>query len=753
MTIRNVRLILGREIRDQLRDRRTLFMIIVLPILIYPLMGLSVLQIEQFKHERPTEVLVVGARMLADLPPLVENKRFAARLFADPAEQELLELSFAPDEPRPGAGRPPTRGGEDARTAAWRAVQAGEFDAALCFPDDFAQRLQLFRQAIRERLDPATESDQAASAARVPPDLQVPSPVIIYSTATRRSVTAYTRLADVLRRWTESIAEDNLAASGLPPEASRPFSLQSADVADETGLRGAATWAVVLPVVLVLWTMTGAFYPAVDLCAGEKERGTLETLLSSPAQRSEIVLGKLATIMIFSMVTAVLNLVSTGLTGWAVMAHLPNLGPPPALAAVWLALALVPLAALFSALCLALAAFARSSKEGQYYLMPLMLVTFPLVVLPMSPGVELSLGNSLIPITGLVLLLRGALEGNYGRVLPYVLPVDAVTLAGCVLAIRWAVDQFNSEAVLFRESERLDLRLWLRHLVRDRQPTPSVANALACGVLILVIRFFVNLAASQPEEFRDFAATTLVTQLTVILAPALVMTVMLTSSPRRTLLLRLPFWRTVPAALALALVLHPAVMTLQVVVLRLYPIAEGVRTALDPVQRMFAGASFGQILLLLAVVPAICEELAFRGFILSGLRHLGRKWRAIVYSALLFGFAHGVLQQSMIACLIGTVLGYVAVQSGSLLPGVAFHLVHNTLGLAAARVTPAVFDRWPALVAVASPLDDGGYEFHWPIIIAGLIAAALLLAFFHRLPYPKSAEEAFQEAVERAGEQ
>ena len=77
--------------------------------------------------------------------------------------------------------------------------------------------------------------------------------------------------------------------------------------------------------MLLLWAMTGAFYPAVDLCAGEKERGTLETLLSSPAERSEIVLGKLLTIMAFSMVTAALNLVSVGVTGWLIFRQMREL--------------------------------------------------------------------------------------------------------------------------------------------------------------------------------------------------------------------------------------------------------------------------------------------------------------------------------------------------------------------------------------------------------------------------------------------
>ena len=107
----------------------------------------------------------------------------------------------------------------------------------------------------------------------------------------------------------------------------------------------------------------------------------------------------------------------------------PLLPPPsPLLAPLWLLIALIPVSALFSALCLALAAFARSSKEGQYYLMPLVMITMPLVILPMAPGVELTLGNSLIPVTGIVLLLRAMLEGNYAQALPFVPPVVLVTL-------------------------------------------------------------------------------------------------------------------------------------------------------------------------------------------------------------------------------------------------------------------------------------------------------------------------------------
>lgn len=746
----NTKLVLRREMRDQLRDRRTLFMIAVLPILLYPLLGMSFFQISQFMREESTTVFVVGARDLEDLPPLFENQQFAPRLFSDPSQRDLLELQFAP---RAKA--------EDSRAMARRAVQDGQYDAAVYFPPDFADRLEAFRAAIRRRAalqrearGSAAEDDAQPSAATDAPvnldvPLQVPSPEIIHTTANEKSQIAFARLSEALRRWTEDIGQSNLEVSGVPAKAAKPFALETADVADDAGLRGAATWAKILPVLLLLWALTGAFYPAIDLCAGEKERGTLETLLSSPAERTEIVLGKLLTVMVFSMITAVLNLISAGITGWAVLSQVKTLGAPPPMAVVWLTIALVPMAALFSALCLALAAFARSTKEGQYYLMPLLLITMPLAVLPMAPGVELNLGNSLIPVTGVVLLLRAALEGHEWAALQYFPPVAAVTVAGCLLAIRWAVDQFNSETVLFRESERLDVGLWFQHLLRDRQPTPPVAAAVFCGVLILTIRFFFSFAMPQPADFRGFAVSAAVTQLVVILTPALIMTIMLTSSPRQTLLLRAPHWLTLPAAALLALVLHPGVRSLQIAITELYPVSEQMLDALKGIEILLHQTPFWQKALVLALLPAVCEELAFRGFILSGFRHVGHKWRAIVYSSIFFGLTHAILQQSLVACLVGIVIGYIAVQTGSLLPCIVFHLVHNSLGVLAAEWTAEVVQRTPALDMLMVE-SNGGLVYRWSVVIGGVVAAAVLLHWFSTLRYSMTEEERLQAKIRRA---
>ena len=222
-----------------------------------------------------------------------------------------------------------------------------------------------------------------------------------------------------------------------------------------------------------------------------------------------------------------------GLTGWLVVAQLPGFGlPPPWPSSPWL-IALVPISALFSALCLALAAFARSTKEGQYYLMPLLLVTMPLVILPMSPGVELNLGNSLIPITGVVLLLRSVLEGNYWQAVQYspcrgVGHADGLP-AGDPLGGRPVQQRVGAVP---RERAAGPWALAAAPAARPASRRPTVAAAVCCGVLILVVKFFLGLA--QPTMARISATSpgwSWSRSWSVIAAPALLMTFLLDRQP------------------------------------------------------------------------------------------------------------------------------------------------------------------------------------------------------------------------------
>ena len=734
----NVKLIWSREIRDQMRDRRTLFTIVVLPLLLYPFLGMSMLRVAQFMKEHPTKIWLIGSDALPADPPLLADDEFAAN-WVSAQDHRLLDLEI--DAELPSQIKP-----QDLRRVAEQHIKAGDYDAVVYFPPDFARQLAEFGRQIQ---------DQDASDNTTPP-VSVPEPQIFVNSATDKSRIAHDRLSGVLAAWRQAIVTKHLIASRISPAATEPFQLMDQDVADE-GNRRAAIWSKILPFVLLIWALTGAFYPAIDLCAGEKERGTLETLLSSPAEREEIVWGKLLTVMVFSAATALLNILSMSITGAIIVRQITSsaggevlqIGAPPVFAVLWLILALLPVSALFSALSLAVAAFARSSKEGQYYLMPLLLITLPLIMLPMFPATELDLGTSLIPLTGIMLLLRSLIEGQFAEALVYAPPVLGMTAVCCMLAIRWAVDQFNNESVLFREGERWGLRLWIRHLVRDRGETPSFGEALLCGVLLLLINFFASLQGSLPAGWGGMMVVILTTQIGLIAAPALLMTVILTRSPRKTLVLSWPRAWTLPGAMMLAVLVHPLVVTFGGYVEHLYPLSPETAELLKPFLAGLQNAPLWQVLLVIAVAPAICEELAFRGFILSGLRHMGHKWAAIALSSVFFGVTHGFLQQSLPACIVGVVIGYIVVQSGSLLPGILFHLTHNSLVVLSSRLDmDAVLNRPELRWIFAGSPGELGVQYSWLAIACAVVAASAVLLAYRNLPYRPYAEESLREVLD-----
>lgn len=753
MNLHNVKLVYTREMRDQLRDRRTLFLIVVLPLVLYPLLGMSFFQLSQFLRNNASEVLLIGAEQLAEcdwLPPLVEGDRFAPELFESPSDSQSLQV-VAPgrsgDQPLPTE---PDKLVEAAR----QAIEEGKVQVVVQFPAGFRESLEAVRQSLLNR-------NETTSETTIP---TVPEAEILSNTANEKSRIAHLRVDAVLRTWRAAVARVNFRDSKVPLDATTPFLVKQQDVAHEQQ-RQAAIWSKILPFVLFIWALTGAFYPAIDLCAGEKERGTLETLLVSPAQRGEIVWGKLLTVITFSVATALLNLVSLGVTAKFVLAQfqeilsasgVSSLSLPPLVSLVWLVVALLPVAALFSALCLACAAFARSTKEGQYYLMPLLLVMMPLMMLPLSPGVDLSLGNSLIPVTGVVLLLRAMIEGQYWQSMPYLLPVIGITLGCCLLAIRWAEDQFNRESVLFRESERLDLGRWLAHLFRDRADTPTLAQAILCIVVVSLVQFFVNVSLSSrvtgDSGFTALAQILFISQVVCIALPVAMMTLLFTRRPARALLLdRLPRWSHVLAGGVLALLMYPVGQQFAQWVEMVYPYSPEVKTEIAALGKTLQQApNWWLPLVLMGLLPACCEEIAFRGFILSGLRHLGHKWWAISISAIAFGMAHFVLQQKISAAAVGLVIGFLAVQTGSLVPCMVFHAIYNSLTLLSARAIEYLGKALTPDSVWASFLKTDGQGMFLPWVTGvAFVGAVAILWWLHRLPYRRTDEEQFRESLDK----
>jgi sodium transport system permease protein len=694
----NVLTIFRREVRDQMRDRRTLFMIFILPIMLYPILGIGIATFLAAFEQKVRTVVVVGAEHLPGTPPLLNAARngFVPALFDTPDEASLMLVQLEP------ASGPWSR-----RSAQEQAIHNRMADVVVAIPAD-----------LRAHLDKIHSE-------------QIP---IAYESTNEQSQNTYLRVREVLSRWKENIVSGRLEKDKKPESYTEPIQTKAVDVAPEER-QGSNVWAKLFPFLLVMMSLTGAFYPAVDLCAGEKERGTMETLLISPASRAEIVMGKFLTVVLASMMTALLNIVSMGLTGLQLAHHAGSvasgggkttatvMAPPTLTSVFWMVLLLIPLSVFFSALCLALAVLARSMKEGQYYMTPLYLVCLPLIFLTLLPGIELNLFYSLVPVTGVSLLLRALILGDYHIAGRFFLPVLIPTVLYGLVALRWAVDQFQREDVLFREAERFDLRIWVRHLFRDKEPTPTAGEAVFCFALMLTLAWF----SIQYTTALSLPVGMAVLQVGLVLAPPLAMALLLTSDPRRTLRLYWPQAKFLGAGVALALALNPLVNELRPIVEQLFPISGTVKELLE--QMMQKMPSLGTSVLLLAALPAVCEEVAFRGYILSGLERHHRTRSAILLSALLFGFLHVLLslfQQLFNATLLGIVLGLLAVRSKSILPGIIFHFLNNALAVVMAHV---VADPRGRQIAVWLYRNPAATLYHWWIVALGVVASSVLLVW------------------------
>jgi len=433
-----VRLIAAREVRDQIRDRRTLFLILGLPILMYPLfVGVGLLFMSAIKEKK----LVVGVAGAEYLPrPQLDVSPGAAAVAGVPA-------GFAHHHAR---AFPPLLAGDKFPDA----YLAADPDGGKLVAKSLAEADEELLAARKVDVILVVEADLTAKLERG----GRPTVRILARDGEENSKLAVRRLTGVLRKWVEDVKAARFARAGLPTEfdvpveVKDPLSDKPADKKIFDELRDVLV--KVIPFLLVMWMLTGGIYPAIDMTAGEKERGTMETLLISPAERAEIVFGKFFAVVTMAFGTAVWNVLLMLVAVVIVQAFFPHsLLSLPGLGAC--VLAALPLAMLIAACCLALGVFARSTKEGNYYMVPMFFVALPLSYWSMTPGMELDGFTSWVPVAN-ALLLQQRLMAMRPDPFPWQhVPAVVISLVACIaVALRAAVRQFHRESVLFREAER-----------------------------------------------------------------------------------------------------------------------------------------------------------------------------------------------------------------------------------------------------------------------------------------------------------
>ena len=232
-----------------------------------------------------------------------------------------------------------------------------------------------------------------------------------------------------------------------------PIVIKKVDVADKRENWGEKIGGMI-PYFIFMLCLQGAMIPATDLGAGEKERGTLETLLISPIERHKLVLGKFLTIALAGATSALITVSSMAVwglvisQGMAIKMVSEFMSAINAIDFVLMFLMLVPVVAIFSAVLLSLSIYARSFKEAQGYMTPLVFAVIVPVMLAMLPGVELKGGWAWVPLTNVALAIKELIKGTMDYFQLFAIFSSTAVIAGALLY--FCVYWFNKEKVLFR---------------------------------------------------------------------------------------------------------------------------------------------------------------------------------------------------------------------------------------------------------------------------------------------------------------
>lgn len=692
----HVRLVFLKDGREVLRDRRTLFVNLVLPVLLYPVLMLFLVQVAQLTQAKAREPGNRPAVALLDVPAgLAAN---LARRGDGAASATAAALRLAPLRSATAAllAAAVTGSGTQARLAGLAGLRAEGLAAAVVW------------------------QEPRGGATR-------PGLAILYDDAHHRNDDARAAIEGAIKDWRSELVKERLAAAGVPatvltPFEQRPVSLAPPAEAVRTRLAG------IVPLLLVLFSLSGAFLPAIDLLAGERERGTLETLLSWPARRRDIFVGKLLVCCVAAVASVALQLLSLTLSAGLLAGQLPadslDLG---ALAGTGLGVlglcfvCLVPICIGMAALVLAITGLAESVKEAQNHLGPLLLVVMAAAMPAALPHTGPSFLLDLVPITGTVLALKASLESSqpaWGHL------ALATAASGClaVVLVSWATRLLESERFRYPGLVRAGWGRWRRW-----GPAPGGPGALeSLGVYALAVGAMALLA---PALFKGQHPALVVVGplLTCIALPALLHR-WAGGYPEAGLSLGRPRARHLAAGTLLAPAILLGTLLLGLAQAPFLPQVEGqemerqIRTLLDG---LYQSGGLPLAVLAVGLMPGICEELLCRGTLLSGFRRsLGPAW-AVLLSAFLFAALHGSPHRFFPQMWVGIALGLLTLRTGTIWPAVIVHALHNGMVVLAQLCYE---NHWahPLVAAILKRQEAWAGALVATALVAGLLGLRLL---------------------------
>lgn len=594
MSLRHVWLTFAKEIREALRDRRTLAVMILLPLVVYPLLSLLAAQVamgrEKSREARPSQIAFSGNGPARDaLEP---------RLRQNPTLFVLLPQG-SPAE-----------------------VESGALDGLI--------------QADASRVDKLT---------------------LLFDASRDESRIAQERLGELVTKV-------------LPDGCAPTLAMKSTSLAPQARL-GGYLLSKALPLFVVLMVLLGAFYPAIDVTAGERERGTLETVLCAPIQRLDLMFGKVLAVAALATLTGLLNLASMAITLLQILRLTSEtvVLDVPWGQALLSSLVILPTSILCASAFVALGATTRTFKEAQSVMLPVYFLT-------VAPALAGSIGDyrlagitTWVPGMNLTLLARDLLVGR--ATWTGVASTLLATAAFSAIALIAAARVYASERLVV--PRRRDAN---RPAVTGR--TTSAGDAMILFALAFLLLYFVFL----PLERRSLVSGLLAAEWLGLFGLVLVYARMSGQRFADAVGLGRPNGKAIVGALLCGCGAWAAVAVFSD---WLVPVPKHVVDALRKSVLPPEGRDHVFTLVLMALSPAICEETLFRGPILRGLGTRVGAGSAIVLTAVLFGLFHLDVYRLLPATLLGILLGYLAHASGSILPAMLAHFCNNAILVTLAR--------------------------------------------------------------------
>lgn len=696
-----------KELIETLRDRRTLAAMVLVPIVLYPV--LMIIIVEALRAE-------TGRKQM---------ERYSICV-PDEAHKQWLQGVLRRDD-SVGATQPAT----SQAAIDFQAAATGNPADALVARLRSDQVDITVLDADQSLWDAVAEHHfHAGILVQPPPNPKQPADrinrivQILRSDTNSRSEFVYNQLNGILAGEADRIVRARVAktpdgVATLTPIITNNLSTSSPQQ------QFARILAMVVPFLLVIMTVTGALYPSIDLTAGERERGTLETLAVSPVPVGQIVAGKFGVIVTIAMFSTALNLGSM-----TAMFHFSKLGelastmrPPPGIeeatvermiertseestaghltqrdylerrsqleheaearsgfittAAPIVMLAMLPFAVLAGGVMLATCSFARTFKEAQNYMMPVMMAfMIPAMIVSYMPTTRLEGVLLVVPVANIVVLIRELFLGNYDIPAMSICLLSTCFYAGVSITV--AARLYGNEAVLFSDVGSYKTLLARRFIKPAAAPSPAAALltvALLFPLYFYWQSYFIDLA-DEPGRIRMVIG---LGQILVLALPAFLIAWYFKLNAASTFSLRTPATLPGLGSLLMAASIVPVSNLLRSVQFHWFP--PNADLLGGQAEALLSGSLFG-VIVVMAIIPAICEELLFRGFLLSGLRQKLSTPVTLVVVGLIFGLFHMHIEQIPVHSLLGALLAYICIRSGSILPGILVHLANNAISVA-----------------------------------------------------------------------